>query len=75
MNLYKKGFLFFLIAFTTFAQTEKNVDEQTLIWYRYMNQLELNPKWFLLSEIDYRNFVNPTVQSQYGFRTQMNIEM
>jgi len=71
MNLYKKGFLFFLISFTTFAQTEKNVDKQTLIWYRYTNQLELNPKWFLQSEIDYRNFVNPTVQSQYGFRTQM----
>lgn len=71
MKLYKGIVIFFFVGFTTFAQTERNVDKQTLIWSRYINQLTINPKWMWQNELDYRNFVSPTVQSQFGFRTQV----
>jgi hypothetical protein len=40
------------------AQTEKNVDQQSLLWTRYYSQLELNNKWSVHTEIDNR-FLNP----------------
>jgi len=52
------------------AQTEKNVDHQSLLWTRYYNQLELNAKWSIHSEFDNRVFVNPIVQNLFVARVQ-----
>ena len=52
------------------AQTKKNIDHQNLIWTRYYNQLQLNDKWFIHSEIDNRIFINPTVQNLFVVRVQ-----
>ncbi len=64
--------IFFFISsnYVSNAQTEKNVDHQSLIWSRYYNQLELNAKWSIHSEFDNRIFLNPIVQNLFVVRVQ-----
>lgn len=70
----KKQFFLILIILikTSFlaAQTEKNVDQQSVVWMRYLNQLGLNEKFSIQTEFDNRIFIDPTVQNQFVFRTQ-----
>lgn len=72
MNLMK--FIHTLFLFVTcsflYAQTEKNVDHQSLLWTRYYNLLTLNDKWSLHSEFDNRVFTNPVKKNLYVFRIQ-----
>lgn len=62
-------FLFLACGFL-YAQTEKNVDHQSLLWTRYYNLLTLNDNWSLHSEFDNRIFLNPVEQNLYEFRVQ-----
>ncbi len=57
-----------LLCFITNAQTEKNVDHQSLLWTRYYNQLTLNNKWSIHSEFDNRIFINPVEENLYLIR-------
>ena len=50
------------------AQTEKNVDHQSLLWTRYYNQLTINSKWAIHTEFDNRIFINPVEENLYLFR-------
>lgn len=68
-NLKSSFFLFLACSFMN-AQTEKNVDHQSILWTRYYNQLLLCEKWALHSEFDNRIFVNPTKQNLFVFRIQ-----
>lgn len=52
------------------AQTKKNIDHQNLLWIRYYNQLELNPKWSIHSEFDNRIFLDSIVQNLFVVRIQ-----
>lgn len=62
-------FFFFIASnYILFAQAEKNVDHQSLVWTRYYNVLELTNKWSIHSEFDNRVFVDPTVQNLYVAR-------
>ena len=63
-------FFFILNNYVSNAQTEKNVDHQSLIWIRYYNQLEINDKWSIHSEFDNRVFINPNVQNLFVVRVQ-----
>ena len=54
-----------------FAQTERNVSQQSLLWTRYNNQLELNSKWSINTEFDNRIFLNPMEENLYVIRTQL----
>ena len=63
------GVLLFSIGIQ--AQTEKNVDKQSLLWFRYYNQLELNNKWSVHTEIDNRIFINPVTQNTFVSRVQL----
>lgn len=63
-------FFFILNNYVSNAQTEKNVDHQSLLWTRYYNQLELNDKWSIHSEFDNRVFINPNVQNLFVIRVQ-----
>ena len=63
-------FFFILINYVLNAQTNKNVDHQSLIWTRYYNQLELNEKWSIHSEFDNRVFINPIIQNLFAIRIQ-----
>jgi len=58
----------FLACGFLFAQTEKNVDHQSLLWTRYYNLLTINNKWSLHSEFDNRIFINPIEQNLYAIR-------
>jgi hypothetical protein len=62
-------FLFLSFSFL-YAQTEKNVDHQKLLWTRYYNLLTINNKWSLHSEFDNRIFLNPIEENLYEFRIQ-----
>lgn len=62
-------FLFLGCAFS-YAQTEKNVDLQSLLWTRYYNILTINNKWSIHSEFDNRVFINPVEQNLYEMRAQ-----
>jgi len=63
-------FFFILNNYVSNAQTEKNVDHQSLIWTRYYNQLQVNDKWSIHSEFDNRVFINPNVQNLFVIRIQ-----
>jgi hypothetical protein len=63
-------FCLLLVCFVSRAQTEKNVDHQSLLWTRYYNQLTLNSKWSLHTEFDNRIFINPVVDNLYEMRAQ-----
>lgn len=69
MKFIQTLFLFLTCSFL-YAQTEKNVDHQSLLWTRYYNQLTINNKWSLHSEFDNRIFLNPVEQNLYEFRVQ-----
>ncbi|MCG2612355.1 DUF2490 domain-containing protein [Flavobacterium sp. SM15] len=59
----------FLSALNTSAQ--KKVTHQQLVWYGYYNSLTFNENWSLKSEIQERQFINPTAQHQLVFRTNL----
>jgi hypothetical protein len=65
-------FHFLLLFLTTQinAQTEKNIDHQSLLWTRYYNHLTLNNKWSIHTEFDNRIFINPTEQNLFAIRMQ-----
>lgn len=63
-------FCLLLICFVSQAQTEKNVDHQSLLWTRYTNQLTLNSKWLIQSEFDNRVFIHPFENNLYLIRIQ-----
>jgi hypothetical protein len=69
MKFIQTLFLFLTCSFL-YAQTEKNVDHQSLLWTRYYNQLTINNKWSLHSEFDNRIFLNPVEENLYEFRIQ-----
>lgn len=60
---------FLLIPKILFAQ--KKVEHQQLIWYGYYNSLKFNENWTLNSEIQERQFYNPTAQHQLVFRSNL----
>lgn len=62
------GLLF--ISFIARAQTEKNIDQQSLLWTRYFNQLTINDKWSLHTEFDNRIFINPVEENLFVLRIQ-----
>ncbi len=69
MKFIQTLFLFVTCSFL-YAQTEKNVDHQSLLWTRYYNFLTLNNKWSLHTEFDNRIFINPAEENSYAIRLQ-----
>ncbi|MFV8466886.1 DUF2490 domain-containing protein [Flavobacterium sp. LB1P62] len=65
-----KILFFFLVGFISRAQTEKNIDHQSILWTRYNNQLTLNNKWSLNCEFDNRVFLKPVTENLYVIRVQ-----
>jgi hypothetical protein len=61
-------FCLLLVCSVSRAQTEKNVDHQSLLWTRYYNQLTLNNKWSLHTEFDNRIFLKPVEENLYLIR-------
>jgi hypothetical protein len=59
-----------LLSFVSRAQTEKNIDHQSLLWTRYYNQLTLTKKWAVHTEFDNRLFLKPIEENLYLLRMQ-----
>lgn len=57
-----------LVCFVSKAQTEKNIDHQSILWTRYYNHLTINNKWAIHTEFDNRIFINPVEENLYVFR-------
>ena len=54
----------------SYAQNEKNIDHQSLLWTRYYNLLTINNRWSLHSEFDNRLFLKPVKENLYVIRVQ-----
>jgi hypothetical protein len=65
-----KIFCLLLVCFASKAQTEKNINHQSLLWTRYYNLLTINNKWSIHTEFDNRIFINPTQENLYVIRLQ-----
>ena len=50
---------------------QKSVTHQQLLWYGYYNTLKINENWNVLSEVQERQFYNPTAQHQLVFRSNV----
>jgi len=69
---YFHSALLFMAVAATFAQEQKQITNQNLIWYGYFNTLHFTDKYFLTTEIQERHFIQPTAQSQIVFRTHLH---
>lgn len=67
----KKIILVVILFFPEFLLAQKKVENQQLIWYGYYNNLKFNENWSLNSEIQERQFYNPTAQHQLVFRSNL----
>ena len=67
----KKLILVIILMIPQFFLAQKKVENQQLIWYGYYNNLKLNENWSLNSEIQERQFYNPTAQHQLVFRSNL----
>ncbi len=65
MLIKKITFGLLLVTFSMLGQ--KSVTNQKLVWYGYFNTLKFNEKWTVTSEIQERQFINPTAQHQLLF--------
>lgn len=67
----KKLILVIILIIPEFLLAQKKIENQQLIWYGYYNNLKLNENWSLNSEIQERQFYNPTAQHQLVFRSNL----
>ena len=67
----KKINLVIILLLPEFLLAQKKVENQQLIWYGYYNNLKFNENWNLYSEIQERQFYNPTAQHQLVFRSNL----
>ena len=66
--------LFSVIIFVCFnhSYSQKQTTHQKLVWYGLFSTLEFNDKWNLQTEIQERQFINPTAQHQILLRTHLH---
>lgn len=67
----RKSVAFFLLVFPMMLFSQKKVTNQQLIWYTYNNTIRFNENWTLVSEVQERQFFNPTAQHQLVFRSNI----
>jgi hypothetical protein len=70
MKFYYFLLLLFLTNISVIAQSEKNIDKQSILWTRYYNQLLFDEKWSLHSEFDNRLFLKPLQENVFVIRVQ-----
>jgi hypothetical protein len=73
----KRIFYCIILAFFAlnhlYAQSDrKKQTSQKQVWYAYINTLELNNKWFIVSEIQERRFILPDKQHQFLTRAHLH---
>jgi hypothetical protein len=70
MKFYYFLLLLFLTNISVIAQSEKNINKQSILWTRYYNQLLFDDKWSLHSEFDNRLFLKPLQENVFVIRVQ-----
>jgi hypothetical protein len=68
----KKILFLFVVFYCSNVFAQKNITNQKLGWYVYVNTIEFNKKWFLITEVQERFFINPTSQHQLLLRTHLH---
>lgn len=71
INSRRTAILVVLLFFRQNVSGQKSVTHQQQLWYGYYNSLTINEKWSLKSEIQERQFINPSAQHQLLFRTDL----
>jgi hypothetical protein len=61
-------FISMLFLYGKCALAEKNIIHQSLIWYNYIQNLKINDRFTLQTDIQERHFINPLKQSQFTIR-------
>lgn len=54
------------------AHGQSVVHSQALYWIRYQNQLNLNPRFYAINEIDNRRFFSPDVENQLIMHSRLH---
>lgn len=75
INRGRTVILVVLFFFQLDVSAQKNVTHQQQLWYGYYNSLTFNEKWSLKSEIQERQFINPSAQHQLLFRTDLEYKL
>jgi len=62
---------FFLVSIPTFSQNEKQVENQSLIWFTYNLNWKINNNWHLITDYNQRQFINPSAQHLWAVRANL----
>jgi hypothetical protein len=57
-------------AINTFGQ--KNITDQSLVWYGVFTKIGINKNWYVQNEFQERHFINPIKQHQFVVRTHVH---
>lgn len=68
----RKFLLFLLVCFSTSLFAQKNVTEQSLVWYGVFTKIGINKNWYIQNEFQERHFINPIKQHQFLVRTHVH---
>lgn len=60
----------FLFSIGAYSQSTNNTTRQNLLWTRYYNQITINEKWSVHSELEARIFSTPLTENLNLFRIQ-----
>lgn len=59
---------------TTPLFSQRIVNDQSLYWIRYQNQLIFSPQWYWNNEVDNRRFFQHDVQNQFIFHSRLHLK-
>jgi hypothetical protein len=60
----------FLLPFLCYSQ--KQITNQSLVWYGLFQTVELNEKWYIKTKIQERHFIKPIAQHQFVLRSHLH---
>lgn len=73
----KRLFILLCIFYSSLnlAQESKVINNQQIIWYTYNLNINLSAKWSVVTDIQERQFVNPTAQHLWAIRTNFKRDL
>jgi hypothetical protein len=68
----KKILLFLSLISSTHLYSQRIINQQSLYWIRYQNQLTISPKFHLNIEVDNRRFFDHDVENQFILHSRLH---
>ena len=62
-------FIIAILGLMQFSNAQKNITHQSLIWYTYAQDLKINDRFSVYTDIQERHFISPVKQSQLVMRS------